>query len=80
MNQTWKSTRVVCQWFFAQSEVTRQSRELFSLESIIDINNPSGTNQVLPVRAREDLGEMAMKEYSTFSKAPALLEPHHQIV
>ena len=23
---------------------------------------------------------MAMKEYSTFPKAPALLEPHHQIV
>ena len=27
-----------------------------------------------------NLGEMAIREYSTFSKAPALLEPHHQIV
>ena len=27
-----------------------------------------------------DLGAMAMKRYSAFPKAPALLEPHHQIV
>ena len=27
-----------------------------------------------------DLGAMAMKSYSAFSKAPALQEPHHQIV
>ena len=27
-----------------------------------------------------DLGEIAMKGYSAFRKAPALLEPHHQIV
>ena len=27
-----------------------------------------------------DLGAMAMKEYSAFLKAPALLELHHQIV
>ena len=31
-----------------------------------------------PVRV--DLGAMAMKGYSTFSKAPALLKPHHQVV
>ena len=36
--------------------------------------------QVLPLRARVDLGAMAMKGYSAFPKAPALLEPHHQIV
>ena len=36
--------------------------------------------QVLPLRVRVDLGEMAIKGYSAFSKAPALLEPHHQIV
>ena len=35
---------------------------------------------MLPLRARVDLGAMAMKEYSAFPKAPALLEPHHQIV
>ena len=35
---------------------------------------------MLPLRARVNLGAMAIKGYSTFSKAPALLEPHHQIV
>ena len=34
---------------------------------------------MLPRRARMDLGAMAMKGYSVFPKAPALLEPHHQI-
>ena len=34
-----------------------------------------GTHQ-----ARVDLGVMGMKEYSVFPKAPALLDPHHQIV
>ena len=43
--------------------------------------NPSiGPYQVLPCRARVDLGAKAMKGYSAFPKAPALLEPHHQIV
>ena len=35
---------------------------------------------MLPLRARVDLGAMAMKGYSAFPKAPVLLEPHHQIV
>ena len=35
---------------------------------------------MLPLRARVDQGAMAMKGYSAFPKAPALLEPHHQIV
>ena len=39
-----------------------------------------GPYQVLPLRARVDLGVMAMKGYSAFPKAPVLLEPHHQIV
>ena len=29
---------------------------------------------------RVDQGAMVMKEYSAFSKAPALLEHHHQII
>ena len=37
-------------------------------------------NQVQPLRARMNLGAMSMKEYSRFLKAPALLEPHHQVV
>ena len=35
---------------------------------------------MLPLRAKVDLGVMAMKWFSAFPKAPALLEPHHQIV
>ena len=35
---------------------------------------------MLPFRDRVDLGVMAMKGYSAFPKAPALLELHHQIV
>ena len=31
---------------------------------------------VLPLRVRVDLGAMAIKRYSAFPKAPALLEPH----
>ena len=43
--------------------------------------NPSiGPYQVLLRRARVDLGAMAMKECSVFSKTPPFLEPHHQIV
>ena len=36
--------------------------------------------QELPLRSRLDLGAMTMKEYTPFPKAPALLEPLHQIV
>ena len=32
---------------------------------------------MLPRRARVDLGAMAIKGYSAFPKAPALLEPQH---
>ena len=35
------------------------------------------TNQPT-IRAREDLGAMAVKRYSACPNAPALLEPHHQ--
>ena len=35
---------------------------------------------MLPLRARVDLRVIAMKRYSAFPKAPALLEPHHQVV
>ena len=36
--------------------------------------------QVKPLRARVDLEAIAMNRYSTFPKALASLEPHHQIV
>ena len=34
----------------------------------------------LPLRARVDMGVMAMKAYSAFSKAPVLQDPYHQII
>ena len=39
-----------------------------------------GLYQVLPPRARAELGVMAIKCYDAFPKATSLLEPHHQIV
>ena len=35
---------------------------------------------MLPLRARVDLGAMAMKGYSAFPQGPGLLKPSHQIV
>ena len=35
---------------------------------------------MLLLQARVDLGAMARNEYSTLPKAPALQEPHHQII
>ena len=53
----------------------------FSISMLLVLFNPQiGPYQVLPRRARVDLGVMAMKGYSVFPKAPALLGPHHQIV
>ena len=37
-----------------------------------------GPYQALPLRARVDLGAIAIKGYSAFPKAPASLEPHNQ--
>ena len=42
------------------------------------LSNPSiGPFQVLLLRTKVDLGAMAMKGYSAFPKAAALLEPPH---
>ena len=48
--------------------------------SLVLFDPKIGPYQVLPLRARVDMGAMVMKGYYTFLKAPALLEPHHQIV
>ena len=47
---------------------------------LVLFNPQIGPYQVLPFRARVDLGAMAMKGCFTFPKAPASLEPHHQVV
>ena len=48
--------------------------------TLVIFNQWIGPYQVLPCRARVDLGAMAMKGYSALPKTPALLEPHHQII
>ena len=35
---------------------------------------------MLPLQVRMDPGAMAIKRYAAFPKAPALLEPHYEIV
>ena len=51
------------------------------LFQIIQFSIGTQFSSILPRdRARVDLGEMAMKGCSAFPKAPASLEPHHQIV
>ena len=53
----------------------------FSISMRLVLLNPQrGPYQVLPLRTRADLGAMAMKGFSAFPKAPASVEPHHQIV
>ena len=48
----------------------------FKYQTVL-FNPKIGPYQVLPLQARVDL---AMNEHSAFPKAPALFEPHHQIV
>ena len=53
----------------------------FSLNYLFALNlNVKQFYQRLPLWVRVDLRVMVMMGYSTFPKAPALLEPHHQIV
>ena len=49
----------------------------FSISRQLVLFNPY---QVLPFRARVDLGAMALKRCSAFPKALTLLEPYNQIV
>ena len=53
----------------------------FTISMQLVLFNPwVGPYQMLPFRARVDLGAMARKGCSAFTKAPASLETHHQIV
>ena len=47
---------------------------------LVHLTHRKDPYQVLPLQARVDRGAMAKKESSAFTKAPALLEPHYQIV
>ena len=50
------------------------------VRSLVLFDPEIGPYQVLPLQAKMDQGVMTMKGYSALPKAPALLEPHHQIV
>ena len=53
----------------------------FSISIPLVLFSPQiGPYQVLQLRARVDVGAMAMKSGSVFPKPPAFLKPHHQIV
>ena len=60
-------------WWWFQTIQLNISYSLVLFDPLI------GPNQLLPLRDRVYLGAMAMKGYSTFPKAPTLLEPHDQI-
>ena len=49
------------------------------VNSLVIVKSLIGPYQVLPFWVRVDLGEMAIKGFSSFSKAPALMESPHQI-
>ena len=51
-----------------------------SVDSLVQFQPRIRPNPMLPQRAIVDLGARSMKGYSAFPKAPALLEPQHQIV
>ncbi len=54
--------------------------EMRSIPSLLSLPGSLWLGVVAPDRARVDRGAMTMKGYSAFPKAPALLEPHYQIV
>ena len=60
------------------SSISRNSVQ--HVRSLVLFDQSIGPNQVLSLRIRMELEAMAMREYSAFPKAPALLKPHHQIV
>ena len=53
---------------------------LVLVRSLVLFDPLIGPYQVLPLRARVDLGAMAMKGYTALPKAPELLEPQYQII
>ena len=68
------STQFQCEkQFYFKQFILAQVHSLFLTDPLLS------PYQVLLLQVIVDLGEMAMKGYTTFPKAPALLEPHHQI-
>ena len=57
-----------------------QTIQFSMIMQLILFNPLVGPYQVLPRRGRVNLGGVAIEGCSAFPKAPASLEPHHQIV
>ena len=71
--------QMIKQFFFKQFNLALVICTQFKRQTVrIDLY--IGHNQVLPLRAKVDLGAMAMEGYSAFPTAPALLKPYPQIV
>ena len=66
--------------FQCQKQFYFKQFDLAYVHSLVLFDQSIGLCQVLPLRARVQQGAMAVKESSSFPKAPALLEPRHQIV
>ena len=64
---------------FSQTVIIQTIQFSISMELVL-FNPQIEPYQVLQILARVDLGAIAMKSCSTFPKASASLEPHHQIV
>ena len=63
------------------SQTLRIQTIQFSIRMKLVLFNPYiGPYQMLPFRARVDPGEIVLKGFSVFPKAPESLEPDHQIV
>ena len=65
--------------FQCQRQFYFKQFSLAYVHCLVLFNPQIGPYQVLPLRARVDRGAMAIKGYSAFPKAPALLEPPHEI-
>ena len=71
---------LIVKTFLFQSIQISQTIQFSLIMPLVLLNPLIGLYQMLPRRARVDLGAMAMKGCSVFPKAPTLLKPHHQAV
>ena len=61
---------------FQTIQLNFKKKIYFKKFSVVLFDPLIGPYHVVPLRARVDLGAMAIKGYSAFLKAPALLKPH----
>ena len=70
---------IVKTFLFQAIQFSQTIKFCISMQLVL-FNPMIGPYQVLPRRARVELGAIAMKRWPAFTKDPASLEPHHQIV